>query len=113
VAPARHWRGAQNATAQVASDMLLDSAQHGGALAGIALWNAAGNSTIDWDGYNVALDRPAYTQAGSALPLPASLLPAVVSREVALALTPNNWWARGGRWGVGGWGGGDTQCVGV
>ncbi|WIA40472.1 hypothetical protein OEZ86_013828 [Tetradesmus obliquus] len=38
---------------KVAFDMLVESAQSGGALAGAMFWNAAHNNTIDIDGYNL------------------------------------------------------------
>jgi hypothetical protein len=47
---------------------------------------------VDWDGYNVPLDRPAFTQAGSALPSPSVLPASVVTRDQAQLMTPNNWW---------------------
>lgn len=38
-------------------DMVVASAETGGALAGAMFWNAAHNDTVDWDGYNVQIDR--------------------------------------------------------
>lgn len=70
--------------------MLLDSARNNGALAGMMFWNAAHNDTVDWDGYNIPVDRPAFTQAGSALPVPARLPPTVVSEVEGKSMTPNN-----------------------
>lgn len=45
---------------QVAMDLVTASAETNGALAGAMFWNAAHNDTVDWDGYNVRIDRPAY-----------------------------------------------------
>jgi hypothetical protein len=41
-------------------DLVTASAETNGALAGAMFWNAAHNDTVDWDGYNVRIDRPAY-----------------------------------------------------
>lgn len=71
-------------------DLVVASAESNGALAGAMFWNAAHNDTVDWDGYNVKIQRPAYTQAGSALPSPTSLLATMVSPEQAAAMTPDN-----------------------
>lgn len=76
--------------AQVAMDMLVASAGSNGALAGAMFWNAAHNDTVDWDGYNIKIDRRAYTQAGSALPGPTSLPASMVSPDQAKAMTPDN-----------------------
>jgi hypothetical protein len=77
-------------------DMLVASAETNGALAGAMFWNAAHNDTVDWDGYNVRIDRPAYTQSESALPGPTNLPPTMVTPEQARNITPNNWCARFG-----------------
>lgn len=73
-------------------DMLVASAKSNGALAGAMFWNAAHNDTVDWDGYNVQIQRPAYIQSGSALPGPTNLPPTMVSPEQAMAMTPDNRW---------------------
>ena len=73
-------------------DMLVASAESGGALAGAMFWNAAHNDTVDWDGYNVKIQRPAYIQAASALPVPTSFPSTLVSPEQAQAMTPDNRW---------------------
>eukprot|EP00879_Flechtneria_rotunda_P017394 GHRR01018225.1.p2 GENE.GHRR01018225.1~~GHRR01018225.1.p2 ORF type:complete len:542 (-),score=254.96 GHRR01018225.1:3390-5015(-) len=70
--------------------MLLDSAQTNGALAGAMFWNAAHNDTIDIDGYNVYVDRPAYTQAASAVPSPVNLPSTMMSQSQANTMTPDN-----------------------
>jgi hypothetical protein len=71
-------------------DMLVASAETNGALAGAMFWNAAHNDTVDWDGYNVRIDRPSYTQSGSALPAPTNLPPTMVTPEQARNMTPDN-----------------------
>lgn len=79
-----------SACTQVAMDMLVASAGSNGALAGAMFWNAAHNDTVDWDGYNIKIDRPAYTQAASALPSSTSLPASMVSPAQAKAMTPDN-----------------------
>lgn len=75
-------------------DMVVASAKSNGALAGAMFWNAAHNDTVDWDGYNVKIDRPAYTQAASRLPGPTSLPATMVTPEQARAMTPDNRYAK-------------------
>jgi hypothetical protein len=73
-------------------DLVTASAETNGALAGAMFWNAAHNDTVDWDGYNVKIDMPAYIQSGSALPVPApaSLPATMVTPEEAKIMTPDN-----------------------
>ncbi|WIA20181.1 hypothetical protein OEZ85_006029 [Tetradesmus obliquus] len=49
---------------KVTFDMLEESAQSGGALAGAMFWNAAHNNTIDSDGYNLVDQLDPFRRAG-------------------------------------------------
>eukprot|EP00775_Hariotina_reticulata_P006886 gene6886-7102_t len=75
---------------QLLFDIMLESADSNGALAGVMFWNAAHNNTVDADGYNVRIDRPAYTERASFIPKPANLPATVVAPDVAESLTPDN-----------------------
>lgn len=57
MSPCRLSPAPSNQHKQVAMDMVVASAETGGALAGAMFWNAAHNDTVDWDGYNVQIDR--------------------------------------------------------
>ncbi|GBF87772.1 mannan endo-1,4-beta-mannosidase [Raphidocelis subcapitata] len=67
-------------------DWLERQRTEGGPMAGAMFWNGAHNDTSDVDGYNIQIDRPAFTRPGSRLaPPPAAWLAAPLLEPAAAA----------------------------